>query len=42
MATVFIEARPKGRREGTAIVDYAVEKQGDLSWTPDLGPLGKV
>jgi hypothetical protein len=29
MATVFIEARPKGRREGTAIVDYVVEEQGD-------------
>jgi hypothetical protein len=43
MTTVFIEARPKGRREGTAaIVDYVVEKQGDLSWTPDLGPLAKV
>ena len=26
---VFIEARPKGRREGTAIVDYVVEEQGD-------------
>ena len=24
-----IEARPKGRREGTAIVDYVVEEQGD-------------
>jgi hypothetical protein len=29
MTTVFIEARPKGRREGTAIVDYVVEEQGD-------------
>ena len=24
-----LEARPKGRREGTAIVDYVVEEQGD-------------
>ena len=23
------QARPKGRREGTAIVDYVVEEQGD-------------
>ena len=29
MTTVFVEARPKGRREGTAIVDYVVEEQGD-------------
>ena len=29
MTTVFIEARPKGRREGTAIVDYVVEEQGN-------------
>ena len=29
MTTVYIEARPKGRREGTAIVDYVVEEQGD-------------
>ena len=29
MTTVFIEARPKGRREGTAIMDYVVEEQGD-------------
>ena len=29
MTAVFIEARPKGRREGTAIVDYVVEEQGD-------------
>jgi hypothetical protein len=29
MTTVYIEARPQGRREGTAIVDYAVEEQGD-------------
>jgi hypothetical protein len=29
MTTVFIEARPKGRREGTAIVDYVVEEQKD-------------
>jgi hypothetical protein len=28
MTTVFIEARPKGRREGTAILDYVVEEQG--------------
>jgi hypothetical protein len=29
MTTVYIEARPKGRRERTAIVDYVVEEQGD-------------
>jgi hypothetical protein len=26
---VYIEARPKGRQEGTAIEDYVVEEQGD-------------
>ena len=29
MTTVFIEARPKGRREGSAIEDYVVEEQGN-------------
>jgi uncharacterized protein (DUF4415 family) len=29
MTTVYIEARPKGRREGSAIEDYVVEEQGD-------------
>ena len=29
MATVYIEARPKGRREGSRIDDYVVETQGD-------------
>ena len=29
MARVFIEARPKGRREGSAIEDYVVEEEGD-------------
>jgi hypothetical protein len=29
MTTVFIEARPKGRQEGSAIEDYVVEEQGD-------------
>jgi hypothetical protein len=29
MTTVFIEARPKGRPEGSAIEDYVVEEQGD-------------
>ena len=29
MTPVFIEARPEGRQEGTAIVDYVVEEQGD-------------
>ena len=29
MAKVYIEARPKGRQEGTAIEDYVVEEQGD-------------
>ena len=28
MTTVFIEARPKGRPEGSAIEDYVVEEQG--------------
>ena len=30
MTTVFIEARPKGRQEGSAILDYVVEEQGGL------------
>jgi hypothetical protein len=29
MATVFIEARPKGRQEGSAIEDYVVEDHAD-------------
>jgi hypothetical protein len=29
MATVFIEARPKGRPEGSPIEDFVVEEQGD-------------
>lgn len=29
MATVYIEARPKGRPEGTAIQDYVVEDHAD-------------
>jgi hypothetical protein len=29
VATVFIEARPKGRPEGSEIEDYVVEEQGD-------------
>ena len=29
MANVYVEARPKGRREGTHIDDYVVEDQGD-------------
>ena len=29
MTTVYIEARPKGRQEGSAIEDYVVEEQGD-------------
>jgi hypothetical protein len=29
MTTVFIEARPKGRREGTPIDDFVVEEKGD-------------
>ena len=29
VATVFIEAGPKGRPEGSAIEDYVVEEQGD-------------
>jgi hypothetical protein len=28
MTTVYIEARPKGRPEGTRIDDYVVEEQG--------------
>ena len=30
MATVFIEARPKGRPEGERIDDYVVETAGDV------------
>ena len=29
MAVVFIEARPKGRAEGSHIVDYVVEDHAD-------------
>jgi hypothetical protein len=29
MPKVYIEARPKGRPEGTSIEDYVVEEQGD-------------
>lgn len=29
MANVYIEARPKGRPEGSAIDDYVVENQAD-------------
>ncbi len=29
MANVYVEARPKGRPEGSAITDYVVEDQGD-------------
>jgi hypothetical protein len=29
MATVFVEARPKGRLEGSAITDYVVEDHAD-------------
>ncbi len=29
MAIVYIEARPKGRPEGSPINDYVVETQGD-------------
>jgi hypothetical protein len=29
MTKVFIEPRPKGRKEGSAIDDYVVEEQGD-------------
>ncbi len=29
MAVVFVEARPKGRQEGSPITDYVVETQGD-------------
>jgi hypothetical protein len=29
MAKVYIEARPKGRPDGTSIEDYVVEEQGD-------------
>jgi hypothetical protein len=28
MAIVYIEARPKGRQEGTAIDDYVIEDPG--------------
>jgi hypothetical protein len=29
MATVYVEARPEDRIEGSRIVDYVVETQGD-------------
>ena len=29
MATVYVEARPKGRQEGTRIDDYVVEDHAD-------------
>ena len=36
MAVVFVEARPKGRQEGTPITEYVDETQGDqvLATTP--------
>jgi hypothetical protein len=30
MAKVYVEARPKGKAEGTKIDDYVVESQADL------------
>jgi hypothetical protein len=30
MATVYVEARPKGRPEGSAITDYVIETAGDV------------
>jgi hypothetical protein len=29
MANVYVEARPKGRSEGSHIADYVVEEEGD-------------
>lgn len=29
MANVYVEARPKGRAEGSAVQDYVVEDAGD-------------
>jgi hypothetical protein len=29
MATVFVEARPKGRSEGSPVTDYVVEDHAD-------------
>ena len=29
MTTVYVEARPKGRKEGSAITDYVVEDHAD-------------
>ncbi len=29
MAVVYVEARPKGRPEGSPIIDYVVETQAD-------------
>ena len=36
MAVVFVEARPKGRQEGSPITEYVDETQGDqvLATTP--------
>ncbi len=31
MATVFVEARPKGRSEGSPVTDYVVEDHADHS-----------
>jgi hypothetical protein len=51
---VFIEARPKGRQEGTAVEDYVVEKQGDrvlktfktqeeaIAWAQSEGPSAHI
>ena len=30
MASVFVEARPKGRPDGSPITDYVVESAGDV------------
>ena len=40
MANVYIEARPKGRPEGSHIDDYVVEDHADLIRVGRTGTLG--
>lgn len=42
MAAVFVEARPKGRPEGSAITDYLVEDNADRVLGPEVPPTRRV
>ncbi len=42
MANVYVEARPKGRLEGTRIDDYVVEDHADNVLTTSSTQLGAI